>query len=160
MVNDDPKGNISEYLRQNLLQRVQNNPGKVYYSEMLYWLSIQKEDFEMAFIQAKAIDRRLNENGEKLLELANICIENEEYDTAIEAYLYVEKKGDNNILYTDARMGLLYARYLKVVNDSDHNQNDLLKLEEEYISTLDDYGKKFGNHSDHAIPRSPAGFLP
>ncbi len=132
---------INENLRVALLTRIQKNPEKVYFSEMLEWLSIQNKDFEMALIQAKSIDRRMNEDGVRLYELANICLSNKEYDVAIDAYKIIINKGESAPLYVDARIGVLYAHYLKVTKTHDYTEEDLVDLEEEYLSALDNYGK-------------------
>ena len=141
VLNDDPDNEISEYLRVALLERVQKDPDKIYFSEMLLWLSIQNEDFEMALLQAKAIDRRLNEDGERLINLAEIAMVNQAYDVAIEAYKIILKKGNNNFLYLDAKIGLLYAHYLRTIESVDHEKNDLADLETEYLQTLDEFGR-------------------
>ena len=141
VLKDDPEKQISEYLRVSLLTRIQKNPNKLYFSEMLLWLSIQNEDFEMALMQAKSIDRRNQEDGQRLFELSEISLSNKNYDIAIDAYKYILKKGKNNMLYIDAKVGLLYAHYLKVTETFDYTESDLLELENEYISTLDEYGK-------------------
>ena len=72
VISDDPDKVVSELLRRSLLKRVQKDPEKVYFSEMLLWLSIQEKDFELAFIQAKSIDRRQNEDGARIFELAGL----------------------------------------------------------------------------------------
>ena len=138
---DDPDQEISEYLRIALLNRIQKDPQKVYFSEMLMWLSIQNEDFEMALMQAKAIDRRLNEDGHRLIELAEIALMNKDYEVSIDAYKYILKKGSNNFLYLDAKIGLLYAHYLRTIETAVHNENDLVDLENEYLGTLDEFGR-------------------
>jgi len=138
---DDPDDEISEYLRVALLKRVQKDPEKIYFSEMLLWLSIQNEDFIMALIQAKAIDRRQAEDGERLISLAEIALANKDYDVAIEAYRYILKKGNSNFMYLDAKIGLLYAYYLRTSESYAHNESDLKELETEYMQTLDEFGR-------------------
>ena len=49
-LSNDAENKISEMLRKTLLKRVQKYPEKIFYSEMLLWLSIQQKDFELAFI--------------------------------------------------------------------------------------------------------------
>jgi outer membrane protein assembly factor BamD (BamD/ComL family) len=44
-------------------------------------------------------------------------------------------------LYIDARIGVLYAHYLKVTTTNDYTDKDLVELEEEYLSALEKYGK-------------------
>jgi tetratricopeptide (TPR) repeat protein len=140
-LDDDQDNMLSDYLKYALLQRIQKEPDKTYFSEMLLWLSIQNKDFVQAFNQARAIDRRLNEDGERLMDLARVCISNDEYDIAVDAFQYVLKKGKNSYLYVDARIGLLYAHYLKVIKTPDFTQKDLTDLEAEYLTTLEEYGR-------------------
>lgn len=138
---DDEEGIIAETIRTELLRRIQKSPDKIYYSELLIWHSMQEKDFEMALIQSKSLDRRFNEEGVRLLELAGVCLSNEAYDEAIDAYEYVLAKGELNPFYLDARIGLLSTRYLKVTNRFDYTLQDLLDLENEYKIALDEFGE-------------------
>jgi tetratricopeptide (TPR) repeat protein len=141
---NDAEGKVSEMLRKTLLKRIQKYPDRIYYSEMLLWLSIQEKDFEQAFAQAKSIDRRLGEGGDRIYELAGLCLSNQNYEVAIEAYKYILKKGKNNPIYVDSKIGLLTARYLKITYSYDYAKSDLLELETEYLATLDEYGQNYG----------------
>jgi tetratricopeptide (TPR) repeat protein len=132
---------ISEMLRKTLLKRTQRFPEKIFYSEMLLWLSIQEKDFDLAFTQAKSIDRREGEEGDRIFELAGLCLSNQSYEVAIEAYNYLLKKGKNNHLYVDSRIGLLTARYLKITDSFNYTTEDLISLENDYIATLSEYGE-------------------
>jgi tetratricopeptide (TPR) repeat protein len=138
---DDEEGVIAETIRTELLRRIQKSPDKIYYSELLIWHSMQQKDFEMALIQSKSLDRRFNEDGVRLLELAGVCLSNEAYDEAIDAYEYVLAKGELNPFYLDARIGLLNTRYLKVTNRFDYTLQDLLELENEYKIALEEFGE-------------------
>jgi len=135
----DDEGLVSDAIRTELLRRVQRYPDKVYYSEMLIWHSMQQKDFEMALLQSKSLDRRFGEDGSRILELANVCLSNEAYDVAIEAYDYIIKKG--GVFYLDARIGLLNSRYLKVTNRFDYTDDDLNALEKEYYNALEEFGE-------------------
>jgi len=140
-LSNDAENKISEMLGKSLLKRIQKYPEKIFYSEMLLWLSIQQKDFELAFIQAKSIDRRLGEEGDRIFELAGLSLSNQNYDVAIEAYNYILKKGKNNHLYIESKIGLLTARYLKITDSYNFTQTDLVDLENDYISTLSEYGE-------------------
>lgn len=140
-LDDDTEGSLSEQIRKQLLTRVQKNPGKTFYSDMLIWYSVQQKDFELALLQAKSLDRRLQETGRRVFELAKLCLSNKAYDEAIDAYNYLLAKGKNSPHYLDARIGLLNARYLKVTNSFDYTRNDLELLENEYQKALTEFGQ-------------------
>ena len=65
----DPENGRADVLRQSLLRRIQKNPDQPVYAEMLIWLFIQQKDFSSAFIQAKALDKRLREDGTRVITL-------------------------------------------------------------------------------------------
>lgn len=137
----DKENVVSDAIRSELLGRTQRNPEKIHFSEMLIWHSMQQKDFDMALIQSKSLDRRFNEEGARLLDLASVCISNEAYDVAVEAYEYVVDKGRTGVYYLDGRIGLLNARYLKITNRFDYTMQDLLDLENEYNKALDEFGE-------------------
>ena len=86
-------GNVDnfELLKSKLLKEIQRT-NNTDLTEMLIWLFMQKNEFEAAFIYAKALDKRLKEDGSRIYELASIAYENNNYSTAIKAYDYLIKK--------------------------------------------------------------------
>jgi tetratricopeptide (TPR) repeat protein len=138
---DDEDGVVADAIRTELLRRVQKNPEKVYFSEMLIWHSMQEKDFDMALLQSKSLDRRFNEGGARILKLADVCLSNQAYDPAIEAYNYIINKGEGKVYYLDARIGLLNARYLKVTTSFDYTPEDITALENEYHKALEEFGE-------------------
>jgi len=120
-----------EIFRKILLTRAQRNPDETYYTEMLWWYSIQQKDFELAFIQAKALDRRLKENGDKLVSLASLAISNEQYNVAIECYRYLISKGTTCAHYDYSRRELANTRYLKIISEPAPPAQPLESLEKE-----------------------------
>lgn len=131
-------GDNFEVLQKQLIQRIQKT-NNTNLTEMLVWLFMQQDEFGAAFIYTKALDKRLNENGFRVYELATIAHENQAYETAINAYEYLVKKG--NPSYT------LEAQILKVIAKSEqtlsgiHSQKDLENLANLYEETLSELGK-------------------
>lgn len=142
---DDKENEKSEILRTTLLGRVQKEPDKTYYSELLWWYSIQQKDFELAFIQAKSLDRRLKENGERILEVASMAVSNENYDVALEAYGYMVLKGPGNHYYDLSRTELINTRYLKTITFPVPDIKSLETLEKEFKQELLKFGENASN---------------
>ena len=86
----DPGKDQLAILNQALLKRIQRNPDKIIYAEMLIWHYLQQKDFKGAIIQTKALDKRNNENGYRFIGLGKSCRSNREYDLAIECYQYYQ----------------------------------------------------------------------
>lgn len=131
----------NELLKGELLKRIAKNPDKTILSELLIWMQIQQKDFEGAFIQAKALDKRKKEDGNRIMNLAKLCTQNESYDVAVKAYQYVISKGSDNFFYANARMELLDVSYQKIVLKGNYNLIDLTELEKNYQITITELGK-------------------
>ncbi|MCX6282330.1 MAG: tetratricopeptide repeat protein [Bacteroidetes bacterium] len=114
MLAQDVDNTKNELLRKALLEAVQKAPDRVNYSEMLWWYSIQQKDFELAFIQAKALDRRLKEDGNRIISLAELAVSNGNFAVAEEAYNYIIAKGPSNAYYDVARRDQLHTRYVRL----------------------------------------------
>lgn len=140
-LSDDASGKKTELLEGLLIERIQENPGQRIFAELLIWHQIQKQDFEGAFIQAKAMDKRLREDGSRLIELANISTTNKEYGVAAKCYQYVIKKGEDNYFYIPAKMNLVTVMNKKITEQNEYTQQDLEELKELYISTIDELGQ-------------------
>jgi tetratricopeptide (TPR) repeat protein len=136
----DVNNEKNEILRKVLLSRAQKNPDNTNYAELLWWYSIQQKDFELALIQAKALDRRFRENGEKLVSLAGIAVSNENWDVAIDCYQYLIAKGPTCTFYNLGKRELANTRYLKVISEPAPPKNQLEILEKEFIDELTYFG--------------------
>ncbi len=140
VISKDSEQSVDDILRTALLKKSQKNPHESLYSELLLWLSIQQKDFEFALIQAKSLDKRFDESGILIYNLAKLCVSNEDYETATEAYNYIINKGNTGPLYIESRIGILHAELLKLKLQITTERNQVVKLENEYISTIDDLG--------------------
>lgn len=131
----------NEILKNQLVKRIQNSNDKVVFSELLIWMQLQQKDFEGAFLQAKALDKRKKEDGSRIMNLAQICMTNQKYEVAIEAYQYVILKGAQNYNYINAKIELLNTKYKKLLEVNRYKKEDLLELWKNYESTLAELGK-------------------
>ena len=136
----DKEGNIAAQLKKSLIRRVQEYPRKTWFSDLLLWFSLQKQDFETAFTQAKALDKRLKEKGKRMLELGKIAYENKDYTTAVKAADYILKKGKDSPYYFDALSLKVEAAYDKILNAPSPDPKDLVSLEQELVKIIADYG--------------------
>jgi len=136
----DPDNKKNDILKKSLLKKIQKNPNNTYFSEMLLWLSIQQHDFKTAFTQAISLDKRFKEDGSRLFNLARLCASNKDYDIAAKSYEYIIKKGVNNYYYLDSKIELLNVKYLKITSSFNYTKEELISLENDYISILNEFG--------------------
>ena len=104
-------------------------------------MQIQMKDWEGAFVQGKALDKRKKEEGNRVMALAQLFAQNEAYDIAIKAFNYVIAKGPDVYYYTNARIELLNVYYQKVVSKGNYTPLDLTELEKNYLTTISELGK-------------------
>lgn len=131
-----------DFLKTALLERIQKKPNEPVYSEMLIWLFIQKRNFSGALVQSQALDKRMGEEGQRVLELGKMCVENKEYETARKAFKYVTSLGDDKLYYYQAENALLNTRFLEVTTNRNYSQEELQMTISEYKTTLDRVGRK------------------
>lgn len=126
--------------KDELLSRLQSNNAPMAYYDLLIWAFIQRKDFRSAFIQTKALDKRLNENGSRVINLARSAVAEKQYDAAIEAFEYIMQKGKSNPNYLTARQELLQVRKAKITESGNYTQQDIITLNNDYS----EYVKEFG----------------
>jgi len=141
---EDKDEKKNEIIKTELLKKVQASPEKIVYTELLIWFFIQEKNFNGAFIQSKALDKRKREEGERLMSLGQLCISNDDYETGAKCFQYVIEKGKENYNYINARMELLNALYKKVTAKFNYMQTDLQELEKNFSATLSELGKSSG----------------
>lgn len=135
------KDSIQEELEIQLYTLVQKNSNNTGFNELLIWLYTHQEDFEQALIQAKALDKRNKEDGWRIYDLAANAVEQKQFDAAINAYEYIQTKGDENRFYQLAQSGAIDARKQKITENLNYTTKDLLTLKEDYTIFLNQYGK-------------------
>jgi tetratricopeptide (TPR) repeat protein len=128
-------------LQEQLYTLIQEYPEADHFPEMLAWSFIMKKDYKSALRQMKALDRRLEENGIRVFRLGKIAENAKSFETAIDAFDYiVDSKGNTSSYYLEAKRSSLANKRMKIIENYDYTTDELLTLEKEYISFLDEFG--------------------
>lgn len=98
-------------LRGILLKNLQKEPDNWELNDLLKWTFIKQKDWQAAFVQTRALDKRSREKGEKMIELGELCMSNEAWAVASQCFDYVKSLGASNPYYNHAISGLLETRY-------------------------------------------------
>lgn len=111
------------------------------YPEMLAWVFVQRKDYKSALRQARALDRRLDESGERVLRIGQMAANAKDYETAIAAYDYItDNKSQGSVLYLEAKREGLITRRRAITDGYDYTQEDLKILEAAYEEFLLEFG--------------------
>lgn len=127
-------------LRTILLRYIQKMPDNFALAGLLKWTYVKQKDWGAAFIQTRALDKRLKEDGLRVIELGDICMSNEAWDVAAKCFEYAKSIGKTGAYYHEAVNGLLETSYNQIVLQGSFDSALLKKLESEYISFLTDQG--------------------
>lgn len=131
-----------EVVQAQLYKKLQEDPDNPLYPEMLAWVLVQRKDYKGALRQVRALDRRLRENGGRVFRLAQTAANDEDYEAAIQSYEYIVKeKGPQSPYYLDAKREALRCRRWQLVEGYDYTEQDLQRLEQEYESFLNEFGR-------------------
>jgi tetratricopeptide (TPR) repeat protein len=129
-------------LQRQLYQKIQEKPENNNYGELLQWTFIHKKEFDKALRQAKSMDRLSEGNGSRVYNVAEIAFNENDFNTAIDAYNHiVTQKDRNSSYYFDAKRGLLNSKKAKVTQTYNYTKEDLIALKFEYVSFLNEMGR-------------------
>ena len=126
--------------QQILINKIQQNPNEKMYGELLIWSNLQQKDFYGAFVQAKAIDKRFEKNGSRVLEIGRIALQNMAYDEAIDIFSYVVDNYAGSRNYITARRNVIAAREGKVKNTFPVEKSALRALIQDYQNLVNEVG--------------------
>jgi tetratricopeptide (TPR) repeat protein len=87
-MSDDPGDTFNQELRKALIVRVQRNQD-LFWNRYLSWFYVQQKEFSKAFIQEKAIYKRNPESLYNIINLANLAVEEDDKEMAVEILDYV-----------------------------------------------------------------------
>jgi tetratricopeptide (TPR) repeat protein len=112
-------------LKEQLLTKSQKMNAPVVFSELLIWLYTQSKNFDGAFMQVVALDKRFNGGGYRVFELGEICVENKNYSVARKCFNYVISLGDQNENYVSAYRGLLNTHFLEITTNRSYTKAEI-----------------------------------
>ncbi len=120
---------------------IQDYPETDYFPELLAWIFIQQKDYSKAMRQAKALDKRFEENGLRVYRLAQIAANDQDYDTAIDGYEYIlASQPLGSPYYMEAKRSSLATKRKKITHNYDYTVEQLRELEAEYLTFIDEHG--------------------
>lgn len=141
----DINGNVDDVVRMALLRKTQEDPENEAFSSLLMWYSLQQQDYELALMLLKSLDKRGKGDYENdIVYVAQIASDNRQYDIAIEAYDYVLKKADAGVFYVQATVGFIKNSYEKAVAEGNRDK----KFYEHLSSKIDAAFEKIGYSND------------
>ncbi|MDD2530283.1 MAG: tetratricopeptide repeat protein [Bacteroidales bacterium] len=142
ILQQDNDGKFSDFLRNTMLKKVQQEPSNQNLSQLYIWTLLQQKNYKMALTQAKAIDKRFeNLTGQTVYEIANIALNNQDYEIAKEGFIYLINKGNESTYYLVSRLGLLSSLYHPFINKINHTPKEIAYLQTQYEITLEELGK-------------------
>lgn len=130
-------------METQLYAKVQKSNNQEEYIDLLTWVYIQNKDFEGALVQMKALDKRKNENGYRVLEISRMAMTEGFYNEAINGFEYIVNKGRESSLYFTSRIELLNCRKEKISKNIGYTQADLLGLKNDYLSFINENERGF-----------------
>ncbi|MEY3368950.1 MAG: hypothetical protein RI973_2105 [Bacteroidota bacterium] len=129
-------------LQTQLYDRIQQRPNDLQFVELLQWMFIQNKDYKNALRQARALDKRLEEGGARVYQLAFTAYNERDYAAAIEAFDYVVREaGTASPYYLDSKRMSLKARRNQLIEGYAYTEVQLREIEAAYETFLTEFGR-------------------
>lgn len=144
---DEIKRAFSEFLHENgsdpnnvmlrkiLLKKIQQQPDLLW-NDLLSWLFIQQKEFNKAFAQEKAIYNRQPESLDRIIDLAEITVKDQDLEMATTIYDYIIDTAQD----TDTKLEAYYN--LLQLKTTQASTKDYSEIKQEYQSLFDTYGQQ------------------
>lgn len=106
----------AKYLQSRALLYAQKNPSNQVFDELLLEVFLQQKKYKSALRQVISLDKRNNNKGARVLQMAALCVNNQAYDVAIDGYSYVVDLGKDEPRFNEGQNGLINSLYLKTTS--------------------------------------------
>lgn len=133
---DDKKLAIVQKL---VAKRVTLQPDNPYWAELVTWISVQKGDYEGAFRQITALDKKLKEEGERMVQFSRGALKDGMYAVAMKGFQYVMDKGSSGPMYEDAWDGKIQVLQRQLEAKRPVDQQLLSAVLKEYQAFFQEY---------------------
>lgn len=143
LMQQDPESKLLEKLRTPLLKRIQKNSNNPELTHLYFWLLLQEKDYNMAFIQAKSIDKRFeNLSGKTVFEFANVAINNNDFKNSSQAFSYIIDKGEGNPYYIPSQIGYLNSLFQALTEKNVYNEKETIEINSTFETRIGQLGEK------------------
>ena len=126
-----------QLLKDKLLLSIQKT-SNIDLMEILVWMLLESENYDLAFIYIKAIDKQINGDGSRVYNLAQIAHQNSQYESAKKCYQYLI---DNNTSFSKNAKILNVIAISEQTLENNYSNSDLQNLKSKYQSILDELGE-------------------
>ncbi len=128
-------------LKTQLYERINLYPDNRSYPELLQWVFIHQKDYAKAFRQARSIDKKYDEKGNRIMDLGTIAYNAGNYPVAIKAFNYViDEKGRTGSYYIEAKKALMDSKIALIKSEPEYKNTDFDSLRVEYKTFIDEVG--------------------
>ncbi|MBC8754487.1 hypothetical protein H2O64_07370 [Kordia sp. YSTF-M3] len=146
---NDPGEENNVLFRKILLKRNQQEPNLLW-NELLSWLFIQQKQYKRAFIQEKAIYMSGDASLQRIFDLADMSIEDNDKETAREVLTYIIEKSSQDATKIRASQSLIQ---LDIEAVTDGNYDEIQQRFDQLLSTYE------RNYRTVLLQRDYANFL-
>ncbi|MDH5399539.1 MAG: tetratricopeptide repeat protein [Cyclobacteriaceae bacterium] len=129
-----------ESLEVALFERVQQFPENPIYPELLIWVNLQLKNFYGAFVQARALDRRMRSEGDQSMEVGIIALDNGDFTNATKIFNHIIENYPRTGNYIKARMYLIRAYEMRVKNTYPINDEEIKNVIANYDKLVSEMG--------------------
>jgi len=131
-INSNPQNESNLIFKRLLLKKLQKSP-KLLYNQILSWVFVQEDSYKNAFTQEKAIFKRSEfKDFARLFDLAQVSVEAEAYNDALEIFDFIKDESQNYIIQLRAIEKELRTRLLI--------GEDIALIEKKFEEYLNNYG--------------------
>ena len=133
-ISQNPEDPNNLAIKRLLLQKSQSNPDLLW-NELLSWLFVQQRQFNLAFVQEKAIYRRAAANNLQRMEsLGEMAQEDGSLMQAVPIFEFIEKNSVNPVTRLNAQLNLIDIELL------DQSDKVLERIDNRFQNLISEYG--------------------
>ncbi len=126
-------------VQKQIAKRIALQPDNPYWIELLTWVAIQKGDYRGAYQQMTELDKKLKEEGERVVNFSKTAAAAGQYAIALEGYKYVMDKGSSGPMYEEAWDGKIKVMQKQLEEKKPVDQAQLAVIRKEYATFLNEY---------------------
>ena len=141
--NEETGGFKNPLLKEELQKRIQKNPDKIAFIEFLIFVQLQQKDYYGAFIQSKSLDKRLNEDGQRMYELAKLFVTNKQWSVSKQCFDYIILKGPSNLFFDAATIDNLSVEFLSLTESALTQREAFISLEVNLLKANEKYKNSY-----------------
>jgi hypothetical protein len=145
LIRYDFDNTLNTLVKNEVLKKINQEPGTIVYNRLLIWFFTQEENYEMALTHAISLDKRTKKEEASIFDFSLSASQNKRYDVALTGLIYLAGRMPALANLNEIKKEIVSVEYRKFVSLPEKQRTSPIELTSKFDQLLSELGYQAQN---------------